>query len=47
MTVDSSPWMYGAMRDLAAYYTGRVAALFDGQGNGAAYSFNALKPDFE
>lgn len=32
MTVDSSPWMYGAMRDLAAYYTGRVGALFDAQG---------------
>lgn len=41
MTVDSSPWMYGAMRDLAAYYTGRVGVLFDAQGGVDLNLFNA------
>jgi len=41
MTVDSSPWMYGAMRDLAAYYAQRVAALFDAQGRVDTQLFEA------
>ncbi|URM26313.1 patatin-like phospholipase family protein [Pseudomonas frederiksbergensis] len=28
LTADSSPWIYGAMRDLAAYYTTRVSWFF-------------------
>lgn len=28
MTINSSPWMYGAMRDLAAYYAQRVSWFF-------------------
>jgi hypothetical protein len=28
LTMDSSPWIYGAMRDLAAYYTKRVNWFF-------------------
>jgi hypothetical protein len=29
MTADSSPWMYGAIRDLAAYYSSRVNWFFE------------------
>ncbi|MCS8153520.1 patatin-like phospholipase family protein [Pseudomonas aeruginosa] len=32
MTVNSSPWMYGAMRDLASYYAKRISWFFDGKG---------------
>ena len=32
LTMDSSPWIYGAMRDLAAYYTTRVSWFFDKNG---------------
>ncbi|MHC8376439.1 patatin-like phospholipase family protein [Pseudomonas sp. MDT1-16] len=28
LTMDSSPWIYGAMRDLAAYYSNRVSWFF-------------------
>lgn len=33
MTANSSPWMYGAMRDLASYYAERVSWFFNNQGD--------------
>lgn len=32
LTLDSSPWIYGAMRDLGAYYSSRVSWFFDQKG---------------
>lgn len=33
MTANSSPWMYGAMRDLASYYAERVSWFFNEHGD--------------
>jgi hypothetical protein len=32
LTLDSSPWIYGAMRDLAAFYAARVSWFFSPDG---------------
>lgn len=41
MTLESSPWMYGAMRELARYYTRVAASMFvSGTGKINATSFN-------
>ncbi|HEY0289392.1 MAG TPA: patatin-like phospholipase family protein [Pseudomonas sp.] len=44
MTVDSSPWMYGATRDLAAYYSSRVNWFFE---NGKDIDAGRFKEEIE